>query len=150
MTRADRFWRHVEKTDGCWMWRGCLGQNGYGHVKGVGDKIRSTHRVAWELARGPIPVGMHVCHRCDVRACVNPDHLFLGTARDNARDMARKGRCKEQRGERNTHAKLTTEDVIAIRNMANTTTCRSIGARFGISDSHASGIIRRKWWKHVA
>jgi len=85
------FWAEVEKTDGCWLWRAALSTNGYGQTSRDGVQIRA-HRLAWELERGPIPVGLLVLHRCDVPTCVNPDHLFLGTNKDNSRDMAAKGR----------------------------------------------------------
>ena len=87
---AERFWPRVRKGDGCWEWQGHRSSHGYGKI-GCGGKDIGTHRVAWELAHGPIPAGMHVCHRCDNPPCVRPDHLFLGTHSDNMRDLAEKG-----------------------------------------------------------
>ena len=86
LPHSDTFWDGCipEPNTGCWLWLGFISPDGYG--------TRLAHRRAWELARGPIPDGMLVCHRCDVRHCVNPDHLFLGTHLDNMRDMIRKGR----------------------------------------------------------
>jgi hypothetical protein len=87
----ERFWNKVERGDGCWEWRGAKSRFGYGRFI-VGRNNRLAHRVAWAATRGEIPVGMNVCHRCDNPSCVNPDHLFLGTQRDNVRDMHEKGR----------------------------------------------------------
>jgi hypothetical protein len=87
----DRFWSRVDKTDGCWLWTGWTSRFGYGRIK-RDNRECLTHRVSWELTNGPIPDGMCVLHRCDVPACVRPDHLFLGTKTDNAADRTAKGR----------------------------------------------------------
>jgi hypothetical protein len=97
-----RFWAKVEKRagDGCWLWTGCCGDNGYGQVR-VGYAMVPAHRVAWEMVNGPIPEELWALHDCDrrypagdksYRRCVRPDHLFLGTAGDNSRDAVGKGR----------------------------------------------------------
>lgn len=80
-----------EPNSGCWLWDGAQASGGYGKVTRGGKQFRVT-RLAWEERHGPIPLGLFVLHRCDVPACCNVDHLFLGTLRDNARDMAAKGR----------------------------------------------------------
>jgi hypothetical protein len=77
---------------GCWLWLGSTGRGGYGRIRVGGNRTARTHRLAWELNRGPIPDGLHVLHKCDTPCCINPDHLFLGTPLDNAHDRDRKGR----------------------------------------------------------
>lgn len=92
-----------EPTTGCMLWIRSTDTNGYGMLCVDGRK-RKAHRVAWELANGPIPAGLHVLHRCDTPACVNPAHLFLGTHTDNMRDCSAKGRT---RGTAATYGTLT-------------------------------------------
>lgn len=102
--RGEKFWARVAKSDGCWEWQGRRHGRGYG-VTGHGI---FTHRLSWEVHNGPIPDGLYVLHRCDNRICVRPDHLFLGTALDNARDaMAKDRHCSGVRhaNGRKTHCK---------------------------------------------
>ena len=89
----ERFWKYVDKGDDCWLWTGTLYRNGYGNLwdPAAGRKVL-VHRYSYELHNGPIPDGLMVCHSCDVRHCVNPEHLWVGTASDNLGDMAVKGR----------------------------------------------------------
>lgn len=77
---------------GCWLWTGPWCDSGYGRVARHGKEITRAHRMFYTVHKGEIPKGLFVCHKCDTPACVNPDHLFLGTARDNVQDMIRKGR----------------------------------------------------------
>lgn len=86
-----RFWKYVEKTSACWLWTGAKIPNGYGHIT-VNRRSLKAHRLSWELHYGLVPTGMFVCHRCDVKACVRPEHLFIGTNRDNQLDAVAKGR----------------------------------------------------------
>ncbi len=92
----QRFWRFVQKGDGCWLWQGYVDKRtGYGKFGIEHGHMVSAHRFMWETVNGPIPAARDVCHHCDVRACVRPDHLFVGTRSDNMRDMYAKGRGKK-------------------------------------------------------
>jgi hypothetical protein len=98
MTRKGIPWqdRLVEDRDtGCWLWTGAVGDFGHGQIT-ISYKRYKVHRLAWEEEYGPIPEGMQVCHHCDVPACCNPRHLFLGTQLDNIRDCMNKGRFKSR------------------------------------------------------
>jgi hypothetical protein len=127
---------------------------GYGVLRigklGIDRRNISAHRLSWQLHRGQIPQGMCVCHRCDVRACVNPDHLFLGTKKDNTADMVRKGRGGKPPllfGENSTNAKITAETVVAIRNSPLGVV--RAGRAFGLSPSQIHSIRKRQSWRHV-
>lgn len=91
-TMVERFWDRVKKTESCWLWTGMVNRSGYGIFTPSKNYRRLAHRVVWVLTNGPIPDGLFVCHHCDVRNCIRPDHLFLGTQRDNIVDASRKGR----------------------------------------------------------
>lgn len=134
----------------CEIWPLGKSKNGYG-IKHVGSKSLYAHRLAWEAANGPIPKGMDICHRCDVRACVNPAHLFLGTRADNMRDAAAKGRISTKRGSDCWRSKLTAEQVIEARraHAAGEMGHKRLAKRFGISAGAMRQVIKRETWKHV-
>ena len=133
-----------EPMSGCWLWGGDISTDGYGTFW-MGKSVRA-HRASWELHRGPIPEGMWVLHRWDNRACVNPDHLFLGTHRNNMDDMARKGRAP--RGERNGMTKLT--EVQALEILSSTERSGLLAQRFGVSSECVRRIRARESWVHLA
>jgi hypothetical protein len=150
--RADYFWARVSKGADCWLWTGPRRKNGYGKMMTSRPNRRwlVAHRFSWELHNGPIPAGMHVCHRCDNPTCVRPDHLFLGTDADNAADKVSKGR--QSRGEDRPLAKLTFREVREIRrHYAMGGLSQSQLARaFKVNQTLIGMVIRRAIWKHVA
>jgi hypothetical protein len=145
---ADRFWQRVNKTEGCWLWTGSLNPHGYGQLsQGIkGRRPLITSRVSWEIHNGPIPDGLHVLHHCDVPACVRPDHLFLGRPRDNALDKVAKGRARggSLKGEKHPHAKLTEEQVRAIR--ADPRGSTTVSRAYGVTKSTIQNIRNGRSW----
>ncbi len=132
---------------GCIVWiRGCSSW-GYGDVN-VGARRISAHRLSFEIANGPIPDGMCVLHRCDVPACINPRHLFLGTKGDNNRDATEKGRNKPPRGEICGAAKITRVEVLEIRRryFSGDVLQRQLAAEYGICQQTVSDIVNHKKW----
>lgn len=131
-------------ASGCRLWTANVNHSGYGVVTRR-MKVTIAHRLAYEAYIGPIPPGMCVCHRCDVRACVNPDHLFLGTNADNTRDRNAKGR--QARGERQGRAKLTADDVRAIRRSPARHV--DLARAYGVGPTAIHNIRARLSWRHV-
>lgn len=144
---ADRFWAKVEKSDGCWLWRGAISGSGYGTIWQGGTVGLRAHRVSWELHNGPIPAGQGVLHRCDTPACVNPSHLFLGSHLENMRDMYGKGRRRHPVGERNGNARLTAEDVARIRR--GDASPEQLARDLGITRDHVMELRRGRGWRHI-
>ena len=149
---VERFWSRTKWVDGCRIWLGACHEFGYG-VVGIGKLTLKTHRVAWWLARGPIPNGMHVLHHCDNPPCVNPEHLFLGTIRDNNLDAIKKGRLvfpPTYRGEANNGAKLTARQVRSIRlRLSLGERRKALAAHFGVGISAINRIATGTHWKNV-
>ncbi len=146
-----RFWAKVNK-DGpvvradlgqCWEWTGSRSTGGYGRMYASPGRYIQAHRASWELANGPIPVGLLACHHCDNRGCVRPSHLFLGTAVDNAVDMVNKDR--HVRG-----FKLSDDDVLTIRRRhRGGAPSRQLAREFGVSVSNARNVINRTQFRRL-
>ena len=137
----SRFLKKFTKTSGCWEWNGYIRKDGYANFR-VGDKKLNAHRVAYELFVGPIPDGMEIDHLCYNRKCVNPDHLFVGTQRDNMMDMDRKGRRRWGR------KKLTWEQVCEIRRrQAAGEKQVTLQREYGVSEDVILGIKKGRYWK---
>lgn len=177
---SKRFWARVEIVDdetSCWLWLGGRYGRGYGSFPIRPGKNVTASRFAYADKVGPIPEGKFVCHHCDVRLCVRPDHLFVGTQKDNIGDAVAKGRMQsgeqhwtkrmperiphgadtggvkgapKRRGPLNGNAKLTDDDVREIRRLhASKTPLAEICARFGISKAQVSRIGTGKRWAHL-
>ena len=146
----ERFWKHVQKTDECWVWIGGCHADGYGSFGASRGHAIRAHQYSWQLHNGPVPDGLCVLHICDNPPCVRPDQLFLGTKLDNARDREAKGRGRQPKGEAHHNAKLTQEAVLAIRaRRAQGEFCRIIAADYNVTTGLVSQIARREAWKHV-
>lgn len=150
-TLAERYWDKVIRRgdDECWGWSG-FKHVGYGRLKGEASAAVGAHRVSYEIHCGPIPDGLFVCHRCDNPECTNPRHLFLGTSGDNNRDCTAKGR--RARGERQRSAKLTENDVRAIRQRwrGGEVTQKQLAKDFGVTPSAIEHVVTNRTWRHVA
>lgn len=144
------FWGKVEKTEGCWIWKGAAKQSeGYGFFT-VNGRQQYAHRYAWELEHGPVQGGLLVLHQCDNPACVRASHLFLGTHQDNVDDCIRKGRRRYVRGEAHPIAKLTASKVAEIRYRVGAgESQRRLAIEFGVHPMTVSEIVHRKIWKHI-
>lgn len=139
-----------EPNTGCWIWTGAATSRGYGHMWD-GTAYEKAHRLSYKLHHGPIPSGMHVCHRCDNPSCINPDHLWLGTPRANVRDCIAKGRAKRGVlfGEASPSAKLSSSDVDLIRSVPlGYGTGVALARRFGVRPKHISMIRCGKMRPH--
>lgn len=159
---------------GCWKWLGMINQNRYG----VSGRGKLAHRASWEMFKYPIPKGLFVLHKCDNPACVNPDHLFLGTHQDNMRDMVSKGRQAKgepfrkimkrvaargathmsithpeivRRGQQVFGVRLTEIEVLKIRELYKNKgiTQKRLGILFGVNQSQISDAVNKITWKHI-
>lgn len=157
-TLVDRFTRRmaaVAPTErGCLEWPGARQARGvgYGSIMVTTGKTALTHRVAYEVARGPIPDGLWVLHRCDNKACVNVEHLFLGTHQDNMADMASKGRARPARFRGNDcpWSRISAADAAIIRHLAQSgANHRRLAVLYGVTHGMVSRIKLRKAWAHV-
>ena len=146
----QRFWENVDKTATCWNWKASYRSNGYGQFMGL-----AAHRYSWILHFGPVPGNMWVLHKCDNRQCVNPEHLFLGTAKDNFKDMRLKNRWIHgtSKGEKNGLAKLNWESVNAIRRdyvKGNREfSYKALAKKYGVHKTNIMHVIKNRTWISV-
>lgn len=144
-----RFWHHVNITNECWLWIGCINNKGYGKI--FIDKVRTiyAHRLSYIIHHGSIKQKMFVCHTCDNPACVNPDHLYLGNNTDNMQDCSRKNRTTF--GTKSANAKLTEKDVIYIKkNYTPYKIPMSFFAnKFKVNEETVRNIIIGRTWRRV-
>src|SRR5271157_2661157 len=144
-----RFWDKVEKGPGCWIWKNCKTGAGYGQIY-LNGRIEYSHRLAWILCVGPIPNGLFVLHSCDNPPCCRPDHLFLGTPKDNSVDAAQKGRLVCPVGAEHVNAKLTDDQVRQARERAAFgESQRAIARSYGVDHTVILDVIQRTAWAHV-
>lgn len=146
----------IDKKNGCWEWKGDLHPNGYAYTTNYEtNKKEHVHRVSYRIFKGEIPEGLYVCHRCDNKKCIAPDHLFVGTAKDNMQDAKQKGRLEhiklmQPKGEKNASSKLKEIEVREIKKLISEGVKRStISRKFNVSWTVIDSIKRNKTWRHV-
>jgi predicted XRE-type DNA-binding protein len=150
LTQINRFLVRADRAggpDACWPWTGYLCENGYGVVS-INGKGYKAHRVSYSIRHEGIPSDSLVLHRCDVRACVNPAHLFLGTPKDNSQDAVKKGRNTKLYGEQNGKTKLTRTAVLAIRRICKRGGLyqKTVARQFGVSEATVSYVVNGGRW----
>lgn len=149
MTAIELFERCIpEPNSGCWLWEGVISPNGYGQISKYGPPTQTfyAHRLSWQAHHGAIPDKMFVCHHCDVRSYINPDHLFVGTARDNLVDMYNKGRGNPLRGEAHHAARFSEAAIESIR--ADPRGPSAISKDYGCDRQYIWRIKNNQIWKN--
>lgn len=149
LSTHERFWKKVHKTGACWIWKGGIDWDGYGKFQYLG-RNQHAHRVSYQLKNGDIPAGTVVRHSCDVRLCVNPEHLIIGTHVDNVRD--RQQRNRQAKGERQWCARLTESLVLQLRRRAKTEGygfIRRASRETGIPHQTIQSVLSGKTWRHL-
>lgn len=142
----NRFWSKIDKkaSKSCWTWLASKNNDGYGRF-GIGKKVYQSHRLSYYLHYGDFDQTMLVLHKCDMPACVNPNHLFLGTNKENTADRVKKGRSCA--GSRHARAKIKEDDVAAIKNLlASGLTLRHVASIYNVAASTVSNIKTGKSW----
>lgn len=150
--QINRFWSKVAVTanpDKCWEWRRRINIKGYGQVR-AGKNMVGAHRVAFFIHNNQDPLDKFVCHSCDNRSCVNPNHLWIGTNADNIMDCKRKGRLTPSPGSKNGFSKLTESQVLEIRRLRQDgVTSKELAEKFKTDKTNIWLIVTRKHWNHI-
>ena len=154
-TISERLFAKVRITPGCWLWQGGKANYGYGTMSDGSGRLIGAHRASWIVHNGPIPEGLQVLHKCDVPECVNPDHLSLGTQKDNMEDCANKGRIRfgivKSKGSSHYKTRFVEADIIEIRRLRSVgVPCCVVARKYGVCQSTISQITRRSNWAHVS
>lgn len=152
-TWQERFWKMVQKTEGCWIWSGSRHEDGYGLMRSEKGLTTVASRLSYLIHFGNFDKKLYVLHRCDNPSCVRPDHLFLGTQRDNVHDMWAKGRANVKGagpGSLHHRHKLNEVQVIEIRKRFSEGESRSsLAEKFNVSTSSICLMVNRKTWRHI-
>jgi DNA-binding CsgD family transcriptional regulator len=158
LTTQQRFWQKVDKSAGCgpwgncWIWIGAVNDSGYGKLAANGSQAYRAHRYSYELVNGPLAKGVCVLHKCDVRRCVRPDHLFEGTRADNNRDTSSKGRIRGGQGKGSAHPKAVLDEEIVARIWSLRHFGLSpgkIARMLGLNRSTVKNVIYGDYWSHI-
>ena len=140
--------KYTVSESGCWVWNRKRNEWGYG-VLGIANRSTLAHRFVWTEVHGSIPEGYGVLHRCDNPACINPEHLFLGTPADNNADMKAKGRNRQPKGTAHPRARLKPDDIRRIRSLAGKRTHISLAEEYKVAESTIWMILHNRIWKSV-
>lgn len=152
--KVEDYFNFISKIDikgkeECWPWiAGLNGKMNYGRFR-LGQKRYLAHRFVWMLIKGEIPKGLLVCHKCDNPSCVNPNHLTLGTHKDNNNDRDQKGRFHPLKGTDNGFAKLTKQEVLKIRRLKGIISQRKLAAQFKVSRATIENILHKRTYTNV-
>lgn len=159
-TIEKRFWNKVKKTESCWIWTAAKLVDGYGQLSRgsqafdrIYPKMVRANIASWIIHKGHIPEGMCVCHNCpggDNPSCVNPDHLWLGTKKDNSQDCSKKNRWGDRKGENSTRHKLTWKQVEEIRADNRKTSARKLAIFYGVSRAAIRFVLSGHSWKIIS
>lgn len=141
----ERLMKDTIKTETCWLFNGCKDSSGYGQIR-INGKKKLTHRLSYELYKNNIPIGMLVCHTCDVRNCINPEHLWTGTIEDNNKDRDDKNRGYNRHGENHPRHKLNLKQIEEIRNEDKLIYAK-IAIKYGVSRSMIAKIKQNVNWR---